>query len=68
MTTRSVFLAGYVLIGLALAALVGLSHRRPSAMATPADLAAAATRRRVGRVVVLLVWWWAGFHVLARSS
>ena len=68
MSSRSLFLAGYVLIGLALVALVALSHRRPSAVATPAELAAAATRRRVGRVVALLIWWWVGFHVLARSG
>lgn len=68
MTTRTVFLAGYVVVGLALTALVLLSHRRPSAVATVTELADAATRRRAGRVLVLLVWWWIGFHVLARSA
>ena len=68
MNLRTVFLAGYVVVGLALTALMLLSHRRPSAVATVTELAHAATRRRVGRVIVLLVWWWAGFHVLARSA
>jgi hypothetical protein len=68
MTVRVVFLAGYVVIGLALTALVLLSHRRPSVAATVTELADAATRRRAGRVIVLLVWWWIGFHVLARSA
>lgn len=68
MTVRTLFLAGYVVVGLALIGLVLLSHRRPSAVATATELAAAATRRRVGRVIVLLAWWWVGFHVLARSA
>ncbi|WP_395728930.1 DUF6186 family protein [Nakamurella sp.] len=68
MTGRTVFLAGYVVVGLALVTLVLVSSRRPSAVATPTALADAATRRRVGRVIVLLVWWWVGFHVLARSA
>ena len=68
MTTRTVFLAGYVVVGLALTALVLLSHRRPAAVASLTELADAATRRRAGRVIVLLVWWWVGFHVLARSA
>lgn len=68
MTTRTVFLAGYLVIGLALAALVLLSRRTPSAVAGPTELARAATRRRAGRVIVFLVWWWIGFHVLARSG
>ena len=68
MTVRSVFLLGYVVIGLALTALVLLSHRRPSPVATVTELAEASTRHRVGRVIVLLVWWWIGFHVLARSA
>ena len=68
MTTRMVFLAGYVVVGLALTALVLLSHGRPSAVATVTELADASTRRRAGRVIVLLVWWWIGFHVLARSA
>ena len=68
MTGRTVFLAGYVVVGLALAALGLLSYRRPSAVATLSELADAATRRRIGRVIVLLVWWWVGFHVLARSA
>lgn len=68
MTVRAVFLTGYVLIGLALLALVVLSRRRPGAVATGSELADAATRRRLGRVIVLIVWWWAGFHVLARSG
>jgi len=68
MTVRTVFLLGYLVVGLALTALVLLSHRRPSPVATVTELADAATRRRVGRVIVLLVWWWVGFHVLARSA
>lgn len=68
MSTRAVFLAGYVVIGLALAALMLVSHLRPSAVATVTELADAATRRRTGRLVVLLVWWWIGFHVLSRSA
>ena len=68
MTAHTVFLLGYVLVGLALIALMLLSHRRPSPVATVTELAEAATRRRVGRVIVLLVWWWIGFHVLVRSA
>jgi len=67
-TTRTVFLAGYVLFGLALLGLALLAHRRPSAAATVSELADAVTRRRLRRVVVLIVWWWIGFHVLARSG
>ena len=68
MSARTVFLAGYVLVGLALLALVVLSHRAPSRVATVSELADAAMRRRTGRVVVLILWWWVGFHVLARSG
>ena len=68
MTTRTVFLAGYVLFGITLLALALLADRRPSAAATVSELADAATRRRLGRVLALIVWWWIGFHVLARSA
>lgn len=68
MTTRSVFLAGYAVVGLALTVLVLLSHHRPSAVAPFTELVEAATRRRAGRVLALLLWWWVGFHVLARSA
>ncbi len=68
MSTRAVFLAGYLVVGLALLGLAVLSHRRSSAVATVSEMTASATRRRVGRLLVLLVWWWVGFHVLARSA
>jgi hypothetical protein len=68
MNTRTVFLVGYALVGLALLALVALSHRAPSRAATVSELADAAMRRRAGRIVVLVLWWWVGFHVLARSA
>ena len=68
MNTRTVFLAGYVLVGVALLSLALLSHRRPSTVATVSELADAATRRRPGRVIVLIIWWWVGFHMLARSA
>lgn len=67
-TTRNVFLAGYLLVGLLLFGLALLADRRPSVAATVSELADAATRRRRGRVIVLLLWWWLGFHVLARSA
>jgi len=68
MTTRTLFLVGYGLVGLALLALVVLSRRTPSRVATAAELADVVTRRRVGRLLVLVVWWWVGFHALARSA
>jgi hypothetical protein len=68
MTTRNVFLAGYLLVGLSLLGLALLADRRPSVAATVDELADAATRRRTGRVIVLILWWWLGFHVLARSA
>ncbi|ACV79176.1 DUF6186 family protein [Nakamurella multipartita] len=68
MGVKQVFLAGYLLIGIALALLMLLSHRRPTAVARVSEMADAATRRRLGRVIVLVVWWWMGWHFLVRSA
>ncbi len=68
MGVKQVFLAGYLLIGIALALLMLLSHRRPTAVARVSEMADAATRRRLGRVIVLVGRRGMGWQFLGRSA
>jgi hypothetical protein len=68
MSTRTIFLLGYLVIGLALALCQLVAWRSESKIATFGEMMDAAVRRRTGRLLVLVAWWWIGFHVLARSG
>ena len=68
MSTRTVFVAGYVLIAIALLTCQLAASRPAARVARIGDVVDAIKRRRAGWVVLLLAWWWLGFHVLARSS
>ena len=68
MSTRMIFLAGYVLIVCALLSCQFLAHRPAAPLAKIGDVFSLVKRHRGGWMVLVLVWWWLGFHVLARSS
>jgi len=68
MSTRSILVAGYILVAIALLACQLAASRPASRMAKIGDVVGAIKRHRVGWVMLLLAWWWLGFHVLARSS
>jgi len=68
MSTRTIFLAGYILIALALLACQLVASRPASPVAKIGDVVGAAKRRRGGWIMLIVAWWWLGFHVLARSS
>jgi Family of unknown function (DUF6186) len=67
-STRTVLIAGYVLIAIALLTCQLAANRSTSRVAKIGDVVSATKRRRAGWVVLVLAWWWLGFHVLARSS
>ena len=64
--SRGLTLAGFAVIGVALAAyqLTGVLGRRT---ATIGDVVALVARRRTGRALVLAGWLWLGWHVFVRS-
>jgi hypothetical protein len=64
--TRTVTLAGYALILVAIVA-AELSARARN-RARFLDATAAITSHRVGRWIVLAGWVWLGFHLFARSG
>ena len=68
MSTRTLFLVGYLLIAMALVGLQVAAHRPSWRVATIGEIVRATKRRRVGWVALVVAWWWLGFHVLARSS
>ena len=68
MSTRTIFLASYVLILCALIACQIVACRPAAPLAKIGDVFSFVKRRRRGWIVLVLAWWWLGFHVLARSS
>jgi len=68
MSSRTILLAGYVLIGCALLACQLVARRPHAPVAKIGDVLSVLKRRRAGWTVLVLAWWWLGFHVLARSS
>jgi hypothetical protein len=68
MSTRTIFLAGYILIAFAFLACQLIASGPSARVAKIGDVVGAAKRRRLGWVMLVLTWWWLGFHVLARSS
>lgn len=67
MSTRTVFLMGYLLVGLAFLA-CWLASRRTVRVARLDEVVRVVMRSNAGRLFLILVWWWIGFHVLARSA
>lgn len=67
MSPRAITVVGWILIGLAAAALELLARRPGSRVPTLSQLIGHVMRERWGRVGMLLVWWWLGFHFLSRS-
>ena len=65
--SRLITIAGFVVIGLALAAVHFHGKRASSRVPSFADLCGLVMRERWGRLGVLFVWFWLGWHFLARS-
>lgn len=66
MTSRTVTLAGYVI--LALAAVLIEARARTSGRATFGDAVSAALRPWPGRLLILAGWLWLGWHTFVRGS
>jgi Family of unknown function (DUF6186) len=64
--TRTVTLAGYALIVVAMLA-TELRARR-TGRATIADAVDVILRTRIGRLVILAAWLWIGWHVFVRRG
>ncbi|MFE4469431.1 DUF6186 family protein [Leifsonia sp. NPDC056824] len=61
---RWVTIAGFVLCGLLIVALVIQSQRRPERIAPLSSLLDRVMADRAARVTILLFWWWIGWHFL----
>lgn len=61
---RDVTIAGFLLCGIAMAALVLQSHRDPLRIAPFTALLDVVLADRAARFTVLLFWWWLGWHFL----
>ncbi|MBV1848583.1 DUF6186 family protein [Catellatospora tritici] len=69
--SRTLVIAGFLLSGLALAAVEWAARRPGSRIPTLGDVAALVMRYDVGglpvgRLAILLFWFWLGWHFLAR--
>jgi hypothetical protein len=65
--TRTLTLAGYIVIVLAIVANEVAARRRDDA-ATLADAVAAFARTRIGKWVMLAGWLWLGWHLFVRTG
>ena len=66
MSSRSVTIAGFVLMALAAVGLALRARQPRSRVPRFTDLLGALLETRRGRVGVVLVWWWLGWHFFAR--
>lgn len=61
---RGITIAGFVLCGVAMAALVVQSRRNPLRIAPFGALLDVVLADRAARFTILLFWWWLGWHFL----
>lgn len=61
---REITVAGFVVCGLLIAALVAQARMAPLTVARLSTLLDAVMQERAARVTVLLFWWWLGWHFL----
>ena len=61
---RAVTIAGFLVCGFAMLALVVQSRRAPDTLARFGTLLDVVLADRAARVTVLLFWWWLGWHFL----
>ena len=61
---RIVTIAGFVLCGALMAALVLMSRRASSRLAPFGSLLDVVMTDRAARLTILLFWWWLGWHFL----
>lgn len=66
LSTRSVTIAGFVLVIAAILTLEVLARRPGSRVPTIGQWLGYLMRPKLGRVLVLLAWWWLGWHYFAR--
>lgn len=64
--TRTLTLAGYIVIVLAIVAYEVAARRRDAA--TLADAVTAFARTRIGRWLMLAGWLWLGWHLFVRTG
>lgn len=62
---RDVTIAGFLVCGALLAALVVQARVAPRTVAPLSTLLDAVMQDRAARVTVMLFWWWLGWHFLA---
>jgi hypothetical protein len=65
-STRSLVLAGWVVVGLLSLATGIVAYLRRGRLPTLGTLVGAIGRRRVGRVALFAGWLWLGWHAFAR--
>ncbi|MFF1632937.1 DUF6186 family protein [Leifsonia sp. NPDC058248] len=56
--------AGFIVIAIAILALVVQSRRRPEVLAPFSSLLDVVMADRAARFTILLFWWWLGWHFL----
>jgi Family of unknown function (DUF6186) len=66
MTTRSVTIAGFAVVIVALATLEIVGRRKNSPVPTLGQILGYAMRPRAGRFLILLGWLWLGWHFFSR--
>ena len=64
--TRTVTIAGFVLVILAGVVLEVVARRPESRMASVGGVLGQVMRQRTGRVLVFVLWFWFGWHFIAR--
>ena len=64
--TRTITIAGFVLVIPAMFALEFIARRPGSRIPTAGEWLGYLMRPRIGRVLILLGWWWLGWHYFAR--
>jgi hypothetical protein len=67
MSTRLVTLAGFAVLGAAIAVWSVMSANRPSLVTLP-ELLSRITTSRPLRLVLVIAWAWLGWHLFARGS
>jgi hypothetical protein len=67
MSSRVVTLAGFAVLGVALAGWSVVTARRPSLVTLP-ELLRRITASRPLRLLVVIAWAWLGWHLFARGS
>jgi hypothetical protein len=63
---RSLTVAGYLVIAIAILALDLAARRDTSRLPSLGDVVSTLSSRRAGRIAVVIGWWWVGWHFFVR--